>query len=139
MEKKLKRKCMINVILLVLGIACIVLSLAIKDFQELQKSYINGLGTSLTVLSIVMLIKNGISLKDPKALRKREIELTDERFKEIEVRSMAITFRICLLIESLTSILLVCMNNEFGLYIGLLVGIQLIIYCISSAIISKKI
>lgn len=130
---------MINVILLVLGIACIVLSLAIKDFQELQKSYINGLGTSLTVLSIVMLIKNGISLKDPKALRKREIELTDERFKEIEVRSMAITFRICLLIESLTSILLVCMNNEFGLYIGLLVGIQLIIYCISSAIISKKI
>lgn len=139
MEKKLKIKCIVSCICIIIGIIIMILSLSIKSLSELQRSYMNGFGVSFTVVSIALLIKNGLSLRNPKALRKREIELTDERFREISAKSMAISFRICVMVEAVISIVLAFSNNEFGLYIGLLVGIQLIVYCISNVIISKKI
>ncbi|MGN1297146.1 MAG: hypothetical protein ACI4VH_01750 [Clostridia bacterium] len=139
MEKKLKRKCVISILMIILGIIITTLSLKINNLTELQQSYMNGFGISLTVVSIVLLIKNGLSLRNPKELRKREIELTDERLKEISTKSMAITFRIFIIIEAFISIILAFTNNEIGIYMGLIVGLQLIIFCITNVIISKKI
>ncbi len=139
MEKKLKRKCIISILMIIFGIIITILSLKINNLTELQQSYMNGFGIGLTVVSIVLLIKNGLSLRNPKELRKREIELTDERLKEISTKSMAITFRIFIIIEAFTSIILAFTNNEMGVYMGLIVSLQLIIYCITNVIISKKI
>lgn len=52
---------------------------------------------------------------------------------------MAITFRICILLQAIGSMILVFMNNELGIYLGLVVGVQLIVYILATVIISKKI
>lgn len=140
MEKKLKRKCIIACICIITGVIVIILSLKLEGLSELQKNYMSGFGEGLISISLVLLINNILSLKNSKTLRKREIELTDERNIEIQTKSMAITFRICILLQAIGSMILsIFMNNELGLYLGYLVGIQLIVYAISSVIISKKI
>lgn len=84
-------------------------------------------------------IKNVRAIQNPKKRKKIEIELTDERNIEISTKSMAITFRINIVIQAIASIVFVFMNHELGLYLGLLIGIQLIIYVISNVIVSRKI
>lgn len=138
MEKKLKRKCVISGMLIIIGVVMYVLALRLEGLTEMQTSYMSGFGMSLGVASFVLLIKNISAMRNPNALRKREIELTDERSIEISNKSMAITFRICILIEALGSMVLALMNNELGLYLGAVVGIQLIVYVISSVVLSKK-
>lgn len=139
MKKKLKSLCFTASILIIIGIVCIIVSLINTDLSELQKSFISGFGTSITVLSIALLIKFIIALVNPKTFRKVEIEMTDERFKEIDSKSMAISFKICLFLESLGSLYLVILNNELGINLGLLIMVQVIIYFITNVIISKKI
>lgn len=139
MKNKIKIKCIVCLILIVFGIAITILSLKLNGLSEIQKSYINGFGTSISVLSVVLLIKNLSSLKTNESLRKREIELTDERSIEIYTKSLAITFRICILLEALASFILVCMNDKMGINIGLLISMQLIVFIISNVIISRKI
>ncbi len=140
MEKKLKRKSIIAFICIIVGVIAIILSLKLEGLSELQRAYISGFAEGLIPVSLVLLIKNILSLKNSKTLRKREIELTDERNIEIQVKSMAITFKLCILLQAIGSaILSIFMNNELGLYLGILVEIQLIVYVISSVIISKKI
>lgn len=140
MEKRIKRKCIVSFICIIIGVIISVLSLFLRGLSEMQTSYINGFGTSFAIVSFVLFIKNIRSMKNAKTIRDREIELTDERNIEIETRSMAVTFRICILLQAIGSMILsIFMNNELGLYLGFLVGMQLIVYVISSVIISKKI
>lgn len=140
MEKKLKRKCIKSCIGIVLGITTIILSLKLEGLSELQKTYMSGFGEGLIPVCLVLLIKNILALRNSKTLRDREIELTDERNIEIQIKSMAVTFRTCILLQAIGSMILsIFMNNELGLYLGFLVGIQLIIYIISCVIISKRI
>lgn len=139
MKKYLKVKCVINSILIVIGIISIVISLKISNLGELQQGYMSGFGISITIISVMQLIKNLLSLRNSDTLRKREIELTDERFNNIYTKSMATTFKICMLAEGLLSVILVFMNNSYGIDLGLLVGIQLIVFLICNVIISRKI
>lgn len=106
--------------------------------NELQRGYLSGFGTSLAVACAVLLIKNLLSLKDPKLLKKREIEITDERNREIYRRSLAMTCKICLIIECLASIILVCLNHSLGIYLGWIIGIELIIFCVTNVFIARK-
>lgn len=140
MEKKLKRKCIISIICTVIGIIIAILPLFMKGLSENQSSYINGFGTSLGVVSFMLLIKNIKSLKNAKTIRNREIELTDERNIEIVKNSMAITFRICIVLQAiLSAILVIFMDNELGIYLGILIMVQLIVYIITNVIVSRKI
>lgn len=140
MERKIKIKCIISFVCIVIGIIVAPLPFYLKELSETQTSYINGFGISFAIVSFVLFIKNLKSLKNSKTIRDREIKLTDERNIEIAKNSMAITFRICILLEAILSIILVLfINNELGIYLGLLVGVQLIVYVISSVIISRKI
>ncbi len=139
MEKKLKIKCVVCVICILIGVSMIIIALKLNGISELQKSYMSGFGNSFTVVSLVLLIKNIIAISNPNNLRKREIELTDERNIKIATNSMAITFRICIILQAILSMVLAIMDNELGMYLGLLVGIQLIVYIITNVIISKKI
>ena len=138
MEKKLKIKCVVCVICILIGVSMIIIALKLNGISELQKSYMSGFGNSFTVVSLVLLIKNIIAISNPNNLRKREIELTDERNIKIATNSMAITFRICIILQAILSMVLAIMDNELGMYLGLLVGIQLIVYIITNVIISKK-
>lgn len=138
MEKRIKKKCIVSFICIIIGVIISILSVFLKGLSEMQTSYMNGFGGSFAIVSFVLFIKNVRSMKNSKTIRDREIELTDERNIEIETKSMAVTFRICILLQAILSIILVLMNNDLGLYLGSLIGIQLIIYIIISVIISKK-
>lgn len=139
MERKLKIKCVISSIFIVIGVIVLVLALTSENLSEVQSGFMTGFGTSLGLGSLILLIKNIIALRNPEKLRKREIAETDERTLTICTKSMAITFRISLILEALLAIGLVCANLEYGTYLGLLIGAQLIIFLLSNLIISKKI
>ncbi len=87
-NKKLKIKCIIACICIITGVILIILSLKLEGISELQKTYISGFAEGLIPVSLVLLIKNILSLKNSKLLRKRKIELTDERNIEIQIKSM---------------------------------------------------
>lgn len=139
MEKKLKNKCIIACILIVIGVICIYLSLNIVGLSELQSNFINGFGTGLTVVSIVVLVKFIMALSNPEKLKKVGIEFTDERLKQIRIKSMAIAFRISLILEAFFSILLVIFDYKLGMYLGLLITYQIIVFAVANIVISKKI
>lgn len=139
MGKRLKIKCVICIALILIGVTMTILSFQVKDLTEMQSGYMNGFGTSMAVVSLILFIKNIVTLRSPKNLRDREIQLTDERNVQISTKSMAITFRIGILLQSLGSLILALMDNELGLYLGFIIGIQLVIYVLTSSIISKRI
>ena len=139
MEKKLKIKCVISAICIVIGIVILTLALTMENLSEVQSGFMTGFGTSFSIGCFILLIRNIISLKNPEKLRKREIELTDERSVTICTKAMAVSFRLSLLLEAFLAIGLVCANIEYGAYLGLLIGLQLIIFIITNVIFSKKI
>lgn len=139
MEKRIRIKCIVSFICSIIGIGILVVSLYLKEISQMQLGYLQGFATSFSVVSFILFIRNLISMTNAKSLKNREIQLTDERNIQIQTKSMAVTFRICILLHSVGSILLVFINNELGIYLGLLVGIELIVYVISNIIISKKI
>lgn len=140
METKLKQKCISSFICVIAGTIIVILALCLKNLSEMQISYLDGFGKSFAIASLALFIKNLMSLRNAKTIRDREIELTDERNLQIEKNSMAITFKISAIIEAFLSIILVVfMNNELGMYLGLLLTVQIVIYVISNVIISKKI
>jgi len=139
MERKLKIKCVISSIFILIGVIVFALALTFKNLSEVQSGFMTGFGASLSLGSFVLLIKNIIALRNPEKLRKREIAETDERTLTICTKSMAITFRISLILEALLAIGLVCANLEYGVYLGWLIGVQLVIFLLSNVIISKKI
>lgn len=124
---------------LVLGIFVSILAYGLGNLNETQSSFMGGFGISLAVVGFIMLIRNLTTLSNPKLLKDKEIEVNDERNIQISIRSMALTFRICILLQALASVVLVILDDEGGLYLGLSVGIQFIIYLICYVFVSKKI
>lgn len=140
MEKRLKIKCTVSISCTIIGIIICILPLFLKELSDMQRGYLDGFGKSFAIVSFAMFIKNLTSLKNAQTIRNREIELTDERNIAIERNSMAIAFRICISLQAILSIILVFfMDNRLGMYLGLLLGIELIIFIITNVIISKKI
>lgn len=139
MKKRLEKKSIYSMLCLVLGIFISILAYGLGNLNETQSSFMGGFGISLAVVGFIMLIRNLTTLSNPKLLKDKEIEINDERNIQISIRSMALTFRICILLQALASVVLVILDDEGGLYLGLSVGIQLIIYLICYVFVSKKI
>lgn len=139
MKKRLEKKSIYSMLCLVLGIVISILAYGLGNLNETQSSFMGGFGISLAVVGFIMLIRNLTTLSNPKLLKDKEIEINDERNIQVSIRSMALTFRICILLQALASVVLVILDDEGGLYLGLSVGIQLIIYLICYAFVSKKI
>ncbi len=139
MGKRLKIKCVLSAILMIIGIASLIFAFQIGEDNEVKKGFMSGFGTSLLIGSFVLLVKNLSALRNPEKLRKREIKETDERSVAIYTKSMAVTFRISVILEAIIAVGLVCANVEYGAHLGSLIGAQMIIFIICSIIISKKI
>lgn len=139
MKKRLEKKIIYSMFCLVLGIVITVLAYGLGNLNETQSSFMGGFGISLAVVGFIMLIRNLTTLSNPKLLKDKEIEVNDERNIQISIRSMALTFRICILLQALASVVLVILDDVGGLYLGFSVGIELIVYLICYAFVSKKI
>lgn len=138
MEKKLKIQCIYLGVLVVMAAIIWIVAVMVPNLSEMQRGFVSGLGTSIFTFGGVLLVKNIMALRNPDKLRQREIEETDERNVHIYEKSMAITFRICLGIQALASIILVAMNNEWGVNLGLIAGGELLVFIICNVIIGKR-
>ena len=140
MNKIIKRKLIRAVICFVLGIACLIfLAFNFEKIDENLLSYLSGCSTGIITVGIITLIKYTRVMKNEKMRKELENANNDERLKINNNESMAITFRISVLLEAIISIICAVNNKmEIAEYLGFAICFQIIVYLITYFIISKK-
>ena len=140
MNKIIKRKLIKAAICLVLGIiSLIILAINYKIISEELLSYLSGFSSGIIVIGVITLIKYTRIMKNQEMTKKIENANNDERLKVINHESMAISFRISLIIEAVISIICAIYNKmEISKYLGFAICFQLVLYLATYFIISKK-
>ena len=140
MNKIIKRKLIKAAICLVLGIiSLIILAINYKIISEELLSYLSGFSSGIIVIGVITLIKYTRIMKNQEMTKKIENANNDERLKVINHESMAISFRISIIIEAVISIICAIYNKmEIAEYLGFAICFQIIVYLITYFIISKK-
>ena len=140
MNKIIKRKLIGAGICLVLGIiSLIILAINYKIINEELLSYLSGFSTGIIAVGIITLIKYTRVMKNERMSKKIENANNDERLKVINNESMAISFRISVLVEAVVSIICALYNKmQIAEYLGFAICFQIVVYLITYFIISKK-
>jgi len=140
MNKIIKRKLIGAAICLVLGIiSLIILAINYKIISEELLSYLSGFSSGIIVIGIITLIKYIRIMKNQEMTKKIENANDDERLKVINNASMAISFRISIIVEAIISIICsICNKMEISKYLGFAICFQLVLYLATYFIISKK-
>ncbi|WP_291630420.1 hypothetical protein [Clostridium sp.] len=143
-KKVIKRRIILFIGIIVLGLTTLIVTffgdkyLSLKISENMISTY-SGFGTGLTVVGVVLLIKNILILKNEEKIRKARISNTDERIKAISLR--ASRFALAVMLVSMYLVALIC-----GLWYPILtqvlfgiISVFLLSYLIAYIIISKKI
>lgn len=140
MNKIIKRKLIRTIICFALGIACLIfIAFNFEKIDENLLSYLSGCSTGIITVGIITLIKYTRVMKNERMRKELENANNDERLKINNNESMAITFRISVLLEAIISIIC-AVNNKMKIaeYLGFAICFQIIVYLITYFIISKK-
>ena len=140
MNKIIKRKLIRTIICFALGIACLIfIAFNFEKIDENLLSYLSGCSTGIITVGIITLIKYTGVMKNERIRKELENANNDERLKINNNESMAITFRISVLLEAIISIIC-AVNNKMKIaeYLGFAICFQIIVYLITYFIISKK-
>jgi|GEM_PF-1944177 len=136
MKNKIISRILYSVIMIIISIA--IFTFAIIDNSQ-NKDYLLGLGVGFLMINIIMIVKNLQLLSNPKKLKEIEVVEKDERILKIVNDSYAMTFRITLFIEAIiTMILAIFSKKDISYIIGMVIGIQLIVFFVTYVIYSKK-
>ena len=140
MNKIIKRKLIRTIICFALGIACLIfIAFNFEKIDENLLSYLSGCSTVIITVGIITLIKYTRVMKNERMRKELENANNDERLKINNNESMAITFRISVLLEAIISIICAVNNKmEIAEYLGFAICFQIIVYLITYFIISKK-
>ena len=140
MNKIIKRKLIRTIICFALGIACLIfIAFNFEKIDENLLSYLSGCSTGIITVGIITLIKYTRVMKNERIRKELENANNDERLKINNNESMAITFRISVLLEAIISIICAVNNKmEIAEYLGFAICFQIIVYLITYFIISKK-
>ena len=140
MNKIMKRKLIRTIICFALGIACLIfIAFNFEKIDENLLSYLRGCSTGIITVGIITLIKYTRVMKNERMRKELENANNDERLKINNNESMAITFRISVLLEAIISIICAVNNKmEIAEYLGFAICFQIIVYLITYFIISKK-
>ena len=140
MNKIIKRKLIGSVICIVIGIVSLIFVVVnLEKINEELLSYFSGFSTAIIVIGIITLIKYTRVMKNERMSKKIENANNDERLKVINNESMAISFRISVIVEVVISIIAAIYNKmEIAEYLGFAIWFQMIVYLITYVIISKK-
>lgn len=138
MNKHMKQK--LGGVLLCFGIGIFILIYSFMSTKSEEiHSYMQGFAVGLLMVAIYFLIIIFSSLKSEKIKHRIEIKQTDERYQYIYYMAMAWTFRLSIFLEAIASIIYAFLNKmSIAQGLGLIVGIQLIIYLIFYSIIKIK-
>ena len=140
MNKIIKRKLIGAAICLVLGIISLInLAINYKIISEELLSYVSGFSSAIITVGLITLIKYTRIMKNQEMIKKLENANSDERLKVINNSSMAISFRISIIVETIISIICsICNKMEISRYLGFAICFQLVLYLATYFIISKK-
>ena len=140
MNKIIKRKLIRTIICFALGIACLIfIAFNFEKIDENLLSYLSGCSTGIITVGIITLIKYTRVMKNERMRKELENANNDERLKINNNESMAITFRISVLLEAIISIICAVNNKmEIAEYLGFAICFQIIVYLITYFIISNK-
>ena len=129
MNKIIKRKLIRTIICFALGIACLIfIAFNFEKIDENLLSYLSGCSTGIITVGIITLIKYTRVMKNEKMRKELENANNDERLKINNNESMAITFRISVLLEAIISIICAVNNKmEIAEYLGFAICFQIIV------------
>jgi len=132
----LKKKIILFGFMAVAGVALF----AVNMFQNVNSSTTTGFASGLIGVAIIKLITFYRISKDPKLLKKYEIEQKEERFIAIAEKSGRFTFILTLVIEFVAIFMLILIRqNMMATIISTVAGIQTLAYLITFYYLSKKI
>lgn len=136
-NKKYTLRLTLRIIGVLIGIGCIVFG-CITSNEELS-AYLVGFGGGLTAI-MILYISRLIKIKRNKEYAKKmNIELNDERTIMLYDKSLALTFRISILLECLAIFILEIMKYFTAAEIvAMALGGQIILYLVIYFILAKK-
>lgn len=143
-KKVIKARILIFIGLIVLGVITLIVTflgdsyLNLKISESMISTY-SGFGTGITVVGIILLIKNVSILNNEEKLRKVRISNTDERIKEINLKASKVALGFMLVTMYLVGLIggvwyLVITQVLFSI-----ICVFLVVYVIAYKIISRKI
>ena len=126
--KILKKRMIWFGIMAIAGIALIVVSI----LQSVSSGTITGFASGLAAVSIVKLIQFYRISKDPRLLKKYEIQQKEERFIAIAEKSGRFTFLLTIVVEFAAIFVLILINqNTIATIVSAVAGIQTLVYLIT--------
>ena len=140
MNKELRKKIIVSVISVVIGISILICTFIFKNiFTEENISYATGFSSGLIIVGMIIFIRTIFAISGVDKGKKMVDTLQDERLIAINNEASEITFRIITIIESITCILLFFFGMEKeGTVLSVFVGISLLVYLITYFVLSKK-
>ena len=138
MSKYMKHKLIGALLCLIIGMLILIYIFFGKPKEETH-SYLLGFILGISMVAVYFLTLVFSSFKSKKIKYHFEMKETDERYQYIYHMAMACTFRLSIFIEAIASIVCAFLNHmQFAQEVGLLVGMQLILYLVFYSIIKIK-
>ena len=107
MNKELKKKIIVSVISVVIGISILICTFIFKNiFTEENISYATGFSSGLIIVGMIIFIRTIFAISGVDKGKKMVDTLQDERLIAINNEASEITFRIITIIESITCFVL---------------------------------
>lgn len=140
MNKEIKKKIVVSVISIILGLIVLFTTFILKNtFTESKIDYAMGLSSGLIFVGIIIFIKTIFAISGADKGKELANKLQDERLISINNEASEITFRITTLIAAIASIVLFFMDLEKeGMIASVFVGVSTLIYLVSYFVLSRK-
>lgn len=110
-----------------------------QNISEELISYLNGFLGGISGVALYFLVCIIRAIRNPKIAQNLEIVNQDERLHSINNCAMAITFRICMILEAITSVILAILGYmQVAEVLGFVICVQLILYIVIYYIVAYK-
>lgn len=143
-KKVIKGRILLFIGLIVLGVITLIVTflgdryLNLKISESMISTY-SGFGTGITVVGIILLIKNISILNNEEKLRKVRISNTDERIKEINLKASKVALGFMLVTMYLVGLIGGIWYPVITQVLFSIICVFLVVYVIAYKIISRKI
>lgn len=143
-KKVIKGRILLFIGLIVLGVITLIVTflgdryLNLKISESMISTY-SGFGAGITVVGIILLIKNISILNNEEKLRKVRISNTDERIKEINLKSSKVALGFMLVTMYLVGLIGGAWYPVITQVLFSIICVFLVVYVIAYKIISRKI
>lgn len=143
-KKVIKGRISLFIGLIVLGVITLIVTflgdryLNLKISESMISTY-SGFGTGITVVGIILLIKNISILNNEEKLRKVRISNTDERIKEINLKASKVALGFMLVTMYLVGLIGGIWYPVITQVLFSIICVFLVVYVIAYKIISRKI